>query len=171
MKKLISILLAALLLLAMSSMTLASTLGDGGSDAKDASMSVPETDDIVSVNVDWGEMKFAYTQQGWNPATLTYSDATAITPVNGSNYVKLTNYSNVPVTATCKLTNVASGVTGSVNGGGDTATESLSACTTGSDGGTCTFTVTFAPGDSFKPAADPSMQLATVTVSVVKAAQ
>lgn len=170
MKKLISVLLAALLLLTMSSLALASTLNDGGSDAKDASLSVPETGNIVSVEVDWGEMKFAYTQQGWNPVAATYSDATAITPVNGSNYVKLTNYSNVAVNATCTLTGIASGVTGSINGGSDTAEVPLKACTNGSDGGTCTFTVTFTPSDAFKPESNTSMKLATVTVSV-KAAQ
>jgi len=168
MKKLLSLLLAALLLL--SSLALAdTTLKDGESESRDASLDVPELGPMVSVEVKWGALEFAYTQAGWNPSTFTSSDVTAITPVNGSNYVELTNYSNVPVTATCSLSAMPVGVTGSVDGGGESVDVSLAACTDGASAPTHSFTVTFVPESAFD-AENFSGNLATVTVSV-KAAQ
>ena len=57
MKKLICLMMALLLL--TGSLALAETLGDGGSDSVDASLSVPDLSPTVSVEVDWGDMEFA----------------------------------------------------------------------------------------------------------------
>ena len=167
MKKLISLLLAALLLASMGAFALAETLGDGSASTEEATMSVTTIDDMVSVEVNWGALEFAYTEEGWNPATRIYTEKTGITPVNGSNYVTVVNYSNVDVTVTCELSDVASGITGSVDGSGSISAHFLSACTGSDSAPAHSFTIDFTAGESFNPEGSSGrLKLANVTVSV-----
>ena len=57
--------------------------------------------ETYSVQIDWGEMKFTYSTKGdktWNPETHKYNvDAQDAWVYNDSNYVNVTNHSNVPV--------------------------------------------------------------------------
>lgn len=79
------------------------------------------TPDVISADVEWGEMEFTYSVGGkkmWNAQTHTYSDSNASNdPVWSAtgNTVKVTNHSNVPVKSTFTYTagENYSGLTGS----------------------------------------------------------
>ena len=55
----------------------------------------PET---IKVNVDWGDLSFDVTRTGWNPKTHQYSGGQVDPAVPNTNYVTLTNYSNINIT-------------------------------------------------------------------------
>ena len=56
----------------------------------------PET---IKVNVDWGNLSFDVTRTGWNPSTHTYSGGTISPAVPNTNYLTVTNYSNINIAA------------------------------------------------------------------------
>ena len=65
MKKLLALLLALCLL---SAGAYAAPLGDGESDALEATLSLttPAPEQVVAVQVKWGDMQFTYTRGGWD---------------------------------------------------------------------------------------------------------
>ena len=76
-----------------------------------------ETQEIVSVEVNWGEMKFTYSPVAkgtWNPAKHEYENRQEAKWSCSGNDITVTSHSNVPLTATLKYTSadVFNGITG-----------------------------------------------------------
>ena len=66
-----------------------------------------ETQEIVSVKVKWGEMKFTYSPVAkgtWNPAKHEYENRQEAKWSCSGNDITVTSHSNVPLTATLKYT-------------------------------------------------------------------
>ena len=66
-----------------------------------------ETQEIVSVEVNWGEMKFTYSPAAkgtWNPANHKYENGQEAKWSCSGNDITVTSHSNVPLTATLKYT-------------------------------------------------------------------
>jgi len=109
MRKIIAILLAILLISAISTTVLAASpiTGIGGTDSKDVKGTYQEGQGgatVYSVDVSWGAMEFTYTDAAtgtWNPATHTYSGGTAAawSWTAESNKITVTNHSNAAVSA------------------------------------------------------------------------
>lgn len=58
-----------------------------------------EPPEIISVEIEWGDLSFNASYDDWNPETHEYTSA-EVSPVSpGSNYVKVTNRSNIGMTA------------------------------------------------------------------------
>ena len=76
-----------------------------------------ETQEIVSVKVKWGEMKFTYSPVAkgtWNPAKHEYENRQEAKWSCSGNDITVTSHSNVPLTATLKYTSADdfNGITG-----------------------------------------------------------
>lgn len=56
-----------------------------------------EVPEIISVNIEWGELTFGARYDDWNPATHQYDSASIDPTTAGANYVKTTNLSTVKV--------------------------------------------------------------------------
>lgn len=66
-----------------------------------------ETQEIVSVEVNWGEMKFTYSPVAkgtWNPTNHEYENRQEAKWSCSGNDITVTSHSNVPLTATLKYT-------------------------------------------------------------------
>lgn len=120
MKKVISLIAVIALLAAMAIPAFADTTigtNDGATDigvnAKYNSSVAPS--DTISVNVEWGKMEFTYNVSGtqtWNPKDHTYSSITHGNWTPEGNIVKLTNHSNVAISATFTYTKIDQKVNG-----------------------------------------------------------
>lgn len=118
MKKILTTTLVIAMMAAMSVTAFAATPIDGGEQTSPKTgLGVGEytigvdakytdevtTDEIVSVDVEWGDMEFTYTTAGrkvWNPKTHTYSVSDEMTGWSEhGNTVKVTNHSNIAVNA------------------------------------------------------------------------
>ena len=106
MKKTVSVLLALVLILTMSTTAFAATIDTApGSQYIDVNakyvdgVSVPTR---YSVDVTWGAMEFTYTVSGtktWDPETHTYTASTQSAWTAGGNTITVTNHSNTDITA------------------------------------------------------------------------
>lgn len=120
MKKVISLIAAIALLASMAIPAFAdNTIGtDGGTadinvNAKYNSSVAPT--DTISVNVEWGKMEFTYNVSGtqtWDPKDHTYTSNTSAQWSAEGNSVKLTNHSNVAISATFTFTKIDQKVNG-----------------------------------------------------------
>lgn len=106
MKKIITILLALALVLAMSTTAFAATIeSDYGSQDIDVSAKFVDGVSVstrYSVDVTWGAMEFTYTVSGtknWDPETHTYTASTQPTWTASGNTITVTNHSNTDITA------------------------------------------------------------------------
>ena len=108
MKKLITIMLAVVLVLSVSVTAYAATIEtENGSESKDVMAKYVEninTVHVCSVDVEWGAMEFTYTASAtktWNPDTHQYvvSDEKAAWSASG-NTVTVTNHSDTDVDVT-----------------------------------------------------------------------
>lgn len=118
MKKFITIILGLVLALSMCATASAATVTETG----DTELNVyakyndaATTPDVISVDLTWGAMRFTYSETGnrtWNPNTHKYTDTTASWDADGTNTVKVTNHSNVAITAklTCAIDSKYSGL-------------------------------------------------------------
>lgn len=120
MKKIISLIAAIALLASMAIPAFAdNTIGanggttDIGVNAKYNSTVAPA--DTISVNVEWGKMEFTYNLSGtqtWDPKDHTYTPNTTAQWSAEGNVVKLTNHSNVAISATFIYTKIDQNVNG-----------------------------------------------------------
>lgn len=143
------------------------------------------SDEIISMDVEWGAMSFTYaaTQQGtWNPETHDYDDSTEEAAWVGdtTSEIKVTNHSNVGVTASFKFeaqeefksetSEQNDGVTGTFTQDsvelekGEVKDEEHPNAVEEADSKTVTFTI----GGKLKNTATTETQIGTITVSVEK---
>ena len=106
MKKFLTLLLAVVTALAMSTTAFAVTM-DNTSAPQEIDVNAKYVDgvsapDIYSVDVSWGAMEFTYTVSGtktWDPETHTYTASTQPAWTASGNTITVTNHSNTDITA------------------------------------------------------------------------
>ena len=122
MKKIFSILLAVMMIAAMSVTAFAAELP---TDATDDTKSKDVTANYVAgtsagavylVEIEWGSMEFTYTAASegtWDPENHTYDGVTAAswTCADGADKIKVTNHSNDAVVVDITNSNVTDGIT------------------------------------------------------------
>lgn len=191
MKKLISLILALVMVMGLATTAFADEVTSPTTLTKEKnSVEIPVTgeyiselksDEIISVDVEWDAMDFTYaaTQQGtWNPSTHAYNNATedAAWVGNTTSDIKVTNHSNVDVTASFSFAAEAghSTVTGSfkTSAEDDTAADSksiaLDAGIENKHDEADNETVTFEIGGTLAQGTAEGTQIGTITVSVEK---
>ena len=105
MKKTISVLLALVLILAMSTTAFAATI-ESSPGSQDIDVNAKYVDGVsaptkYSVDVSWGAMEFTYTVSGtktWDPETHTYTASTQPAWTASGNTITVTNHSNTDIT-------------------------------------------------------------------------
>ena len=105
MKKIISLTLALVLVLSLSVTAFAAT--NDGTEATSINVNALYTDgvstpEVISVNVEWGAMRFTYAVSGtnnWDAAMHEYVAATTEAWSADGNTVTVTNHSNIAVKA------------------------------------------------------------------------
>ena len=135
MKKMLSLILALVLLLSLAVPAFAETNdgnkqtnigGNTNIDVKAKYNSSSATSEKISVDIAWGAMEFTYNVGGtkeWNAATHQYVDNTTKNWTATGNTVTVTNHSNVAVNATLSFAKEANYST--VNGSFDKPTLNL----------------------------------------------
>ena len=106
MKKIVTILLTLVLVLAMSTTAFAATI-ESNPGSQDIDVSAKYVDSVsaptkYSVDVTWGAMEFTYTVSGtktWDPETHTYTASTQPAWTASGNTITVTNHSNTDITA------------------------------------------------------------------------
>lgn len=122
MKKILTFLLAALILMSLSVTAFAAELPDNATDdnkSKDITANYvagTSAGAVYLVDIAWGSLEFTYTsasEGAWNPETHTYDGASAAswTCEAGANEVKVTNHSNAAVVVSIANSNVTEGIT------------------------------------------------------------
>ena len=121
MKKTVSIILALVMILSLSTTAFATTIGANGSQDIPVTgiyNTSTTTSDVYSVDIVWSSMTFTYNEKGtqtWDPTTHSYTTTYAGTWDKTSANVTVTNHSNVPVTVSAAYTQVDAAVTGTLN--------------------------------------------------------
>lgn len=182
MKKLISLLLALVMVMGLATTAFAAetetTLNKDNGYAYDIPVTGEyinelKSDEIISVDVEWGSMDFTYaaTQQGtWNPKTHAYDNATeeAAWVNDTTSDITVTNHSNVDVTASFKFDAETSYST--VTGSFTQNSVDLDAGVVNKKDEADKETVTFTIGGTLDTSAKGGAKLGTITVSVNKKA-
>ncbi len=145
MKKIFAIALALMLVMSMSVTAFAETtenITNVPTDYK-VDVNVREVTDAkeivkISVDVTYGEMQFSYVSEAdtkeWNPLTHDYDKAVAAGAWqvdNGSNFVTVTNHSNVGVTATFTAPEIPTAAGTDLKAEFDVTTEDLTSAAEG----------------------------------------
>lgn len=123
MKKIITLVLAVLMLATMSVTAFAAENTDKLTDEKTSTTidvtavyaAGASTPDVVSVDLEWGAMEFTYSVGGtheWNPADHSYTDKTTASWSAEGNTVKATNHSNIKVNVSFAFESKVNNVTG-----------------------------------------------------------
>ena len=107
MKKLVSLVLALPLVLALSVTAFAAettieAVGEQDIDVQAMYQDSTVTGNVYSVDIAWGTMQFTFTESGsktWNPNNHSYTENTTTGWTASGNTVTVTNHSNVGVTA------------------------------------------------------------------------
>ena len=122
MKKFFAILLAVMMIAAMSVTAFAAELPENATDdtkSKDVTANYvagTSADAVYLVEIVWGSMEFTYTAASegtWKPESHTYDGATAAswTCDDGANKIEVTNHSNAAVVVNITNSNVTEGIT------------------------------------------------------------
>ena len=110
MKKIISIVLAAVMLFAMSLTVMATDVP--GSETQNVYINVNSGEAVYSVNITWGDTTFSYTSAGWSPVTLSYTGGWDKTEAK----INVENRSDAPVNVAIALDNATkNGVTAALS--------------------------------------------------------
>lgn len=130
MKKILSLILAVALVMAVGATAYAATISTGNQsiDVEAKYQDSITTATVYSVDVTWGAMQFTYSESGamtWNPADHTYTDNTTAAWTASGNTVTVTNHSNAAVTASFEFAALEDYDT--VTGSFDIASETLEA--------------------------------------------
>ena len=151
MKKIISLTLALMLILSMSTIAFAAEQ----SDSHDVTARYEKTENeeaIYNVDIAWGELTFTYsehTEKTWNPDTHTYDTETSGGWDKTEASVTVTNHSNVEVTVAMALTPVeGTGVEVSLTGGNGTLAAGVEGDVAGAAAVTGKLTVSGTPNDT-----------------------
>lgn len=100
MKKILSLVLALVMLMSLATTAFAVGTGSHTGVVKGKYAGGTTTPDVVSVDISWGAMEFTYTEGGtndWNSADHSYTDNGTSGWTASGNTVKVTNHSNVDV--------------------------------------------------------------------------
>ena len=161
MRKTISIVLALVLLLSLSTTAFASELG-GTQDVTAKYEKTENEEAIYNVDLNWGNLTFTYTEhteKTWNPSTHTYEEVVTGEWDKTESTIKVTNHSNVAVTVAMTLTPVqGTGVTATLTGGSGTLPAGVEGNVEGAASVTGTLKISGTPNE-------------TVTATGVKVAQ
>lgn len=122
MKKIFSILLAVMMIAAMSVTAFAAELPENATDdakSKDVTANYVAGESVgtvYKVDIEWGSMEFTYTAASegtWDPESHTYDGATAASwaCVDGADKIEVTNHSNAAVVVDITNSNVTDGIT------------------------------------------------------------
>lgn len=125
MKKVISMILALVLVLSMGITAFAAEVPEGESQSIKATYSVADSKAVYKVDIAWGGMVFNYAsgmENVWNPETLKFETAQkgepSWTPAEeGGDTVTVTNHSNAPVGIDMAYTKAENGVDGTLENG------------------------------------------------------
>lgn len=173
MKKLLSMLIVAVMLCSMFSVSaFAAVTPDGNNGEQDvyAKYQSGGYTDTYKVSLSWGSMKFNYTASGstWdadNHKWVSDNDGGWSVAATGANEIKITNSSSVDVTATLVFAPTAgNGVTGGTFSSGNTVTVGNALA-----GSAVTKTVTFMPtGELTKTTANAAdyVSIGKITVTL-----
>ena len=166
MKKIISLTLALMLILSMSTIAFAAEQ----SDSHDVTARYEKTENeeaIYNVDIAWGELTFTYsehTEKTWNPDTHTYDTETSGGWDKTEASVTVTNHSNVEVTVAMALTPVeGTGVEVSLTGGNGTLAAGVEGDVAGAAAVTGKLTVSGTPND---PVTAEGIKVGEITVTI-----
>lgn len=130
-----------------------------------------ETPDVISVDVVWGAMEFTYTVGGtkdWNATNHTYTENFTPTWTAEGNTVKVTNHSNVAVTAAFAYAAVeGSAVTGTLD---KTEATELAAGVEGKADEAANVTATLTLGGTLAETQTELAKVGAITVTIAKKA-
>ena len=179
MKKVISMILALVLVLSMGITAFAAEVPEGESQSIKATYSVADSKAVYKVDIAWGGMVFNYAsgmENVWNPETLKFETAQkgepSWTPAEeGGDTVTVTNHSNAPVGIKIAYTKAENGVEGTLENGSFT----LDSADNGVDGAAGTPTANSAKlslsteniPESFTDGS-ANVTLGTITVTIVQ---
>lgn len=180
MKKFFATILALVMVLAMSTTTFAAGPEAGAQSGVKTSQTIDVngkymdstyTEDVISVNIEWGALDFIYATSDtgkWNPADHTYSNNSSSAGWVGTKTsdIKVTNHSNVAVTADFGFVAAEnhSTVTGSFSQDSLSLTEGVVNQPTTAPTATTTFTI----GGTLASTATSSVKIGTITVTISK---
>ena len=166
MRKIISLTLALMLILSMSTIAFAAEQ----SDSHDVTARYEKTENeeaIYNVDIAWGELTFTYsehTEKTWNPDTHTYDEDVTGGWDKTEASVTVTNHSNVEVTVTMTLTPVAgTGVNVSLTGGSGTLAAGVEGNVAGAAKLTGTLTISGKPNNTVTA---EGIKVAEITVTI-----
>ena len=173
MKKLVTLVLAVALVLAMATTAFAATVPTSEEQAVSATINHGEantTNKVYSVNIAWTDVAFSYNAGGydWNTETLAYDIPVAGSWNDTTGTVTVSNRSNADVVATIEF-DTAEGVAATIKVDEvETDEMTLTAATSGETSNT--FDIAVAVTAEVDLTAD-SFALGTITVSIAAAAQ
>jgi len=172
MKKVISLILALVMIMSLSVTAFAAEgVTNGGTDTSDVkgTYSSTATVTVYSVDIAWEGLSFTYNgafEGTWNPESHEYENATAAGWAAGNGTITVTNHSNTEITATPSYT----AKDGYESAGMNFSTAALKVATAdngvdGAAGTAVTGTITVTPTGSL-PEGTENATIGTITITI-----